>query len=146
MSAVLKPEARSWSWSTVEPSEVDKLWPLIEASVAKALESSNGEANAEDVRAALIEGNSRLIVMHEGGAMLGIVFAFLDFPRYRIARVLLLFGKGMRFLEPAMASAESWAKEQGCTYIEGWVSSGSRSRLFSRFGFLPSYTILRKPL
>lgn len=130
----------------VDPSAIDAIWPFVRDGVARALESSEGEATPEDTRKGLVAGRTRLMLMQDGEANLGVVFMILDFPRMRIARVLLAFGNRMAWLRDAMEVGEQWAKSQGCSAVEGWVATESRARLFSRWGYTPSYTIIRKRL
>ena len=137
---------KSHSWVLVAPGAIDSVWELIAPGIEKALATSNGEATVEDTRAGLRAGRTQLMMLWQDGASLGIVFMMLNFPQYKIARVLLAFGENMRLLADGMKAAEAWAKDQGCEYIEGWVASRSRERLFARFGYKPTYTILRKAL
>lgn len=122
------------------------MWPHVEGGIARALEGANGEATPQDTKAGLLAGRTHLAVLWREGSVLGVVFTFLNFPQFRIARVLLLFGHGMAGLAEVMERAEQWAKDRGCQYVEGWVATGSRERLFSRFGYRRTYRILRKPL
>lgn len=144
MSALPKPIESEFH--VVAPKDIEGMWPLVENGIARALATSNGEGTVEDTKKGLLAGRTKLMVLWEGDSVLGAVFMLLDFPRYRIARVLLLFGQGMEALREVMESGEKWAKSQGCRYVEGWVASPSRERLFSRFGYRPTYRILRKEL
>lgn len=134
------------SWNIVAAKDIEEVWPYIVDGIALALETSEGEATPEDTKAGLLAGRTQLALMYEGGATVGAVFTMLDYPQFRIARVLLLFGKGMLEAREMMEAAEQWAKSKGCRYIEGWVATGSRRRLFSRFGYRDAYTIVRKAL
>ena len=144
LSVVEKPVQKAWV--LVTPEAIDSIWELVKPGIENALATSNGEGTAEDTRLGLVAGRTRLMMLWKDGASLGIVFMFLNFPRFKIARVLLLFGENMRLLVDGMNAAETWAKEQGCKLIEGWVATESRQRLFSLYGYKPTYTILRKAL
>lgn len=130
----------------VPPADIEKVWPHVAPGIAEALESSNGEASVEDTKVGLVAGRTQLLLMEDGGSTLGVVFMFLNFPQFKIARVLLLFGEGMERLRGVMAAAETWGKSNGCRYVEAWVASESRERLFGRFGYEPTYRIVRKSL
>lgn len=144
MSAVLK-EAQG-RWDLVAPSEIEALWPSVVTGISEALGTSNGEATAEDTKAGLIAGRTRLLLMNQNGGFVGAVLQILSFPRYKNARVFLAFGHGMDDVREVMASAEAWLKKEGCKFIEAWVSTESRARLFARHGYKKTYTIVRKPL
>lgn len=133
-------------YGLVNARDIDAIWPSIKAGVELALQTSDGEATAEDTRAGLKAGRSQLLLMERAGSKVGVVFMLLDFPQFKIARVLLAFGRDMAAVRDLMQHAESWAQAQGCRYIEGWVASAGRLRLFSRFGYHKRYTIIRKPL
>lgn len=127
----------------VTSDRIESMWPQIEAGISRALKSSSGESTVEDTKAGLLSGRTRLLMF---GEALGVVLMMISFPRYKVARVLLMFGKGIAVAKGALEEAERWAKDQGCSYVEGWVSSASRSRLFGRYGYEPTYLILRKGL
>ncbi len=144
MSAVLKiPEA---TFSVVPKGEIEALWPLVEGGIARALETSDQEATPEDTKAGLLAGRTQLALLISEGSLLGIVFMFLAFPRFKIARILLGFGRGSADVQEAMARGEAWAKEMGCRYVECWVASRARVRLFKRYGYDQKYYVLRKRL
>lgn len=145
MSAVLSPLDDA-VWTIVPAKDIEAVWPHVRAGVEQALERCHGEATEADTKAYLLAGRTHLALLSRGDSTVGIVFMFIYHPRYKIARVLLLFGERMSGLAELMESAERWAKSQGCRYVEGWVGSRSRERLFSRFGYEDTYTILRKEL
>lgn len=128
------------------PNQIESVWKDISPGITRALDTASGEATPEDTKLGLVAGRTQLLMMWDGPAVLGVVFQILSFPRYKIARVLVAFGKDMRALERAIRSAEAWGKEQGCEYVEGWVATRSRERLFARFGYSRAYTIIRRRL
>lgn len=144
MSAL--PNPTSPTFDVVPPGEIDAIWPLIAGGVERALASADGEATVEDTRAGLLAGRTQLAIIVSKRSLLGIVFMFLNFPRYKIARILLAFGHDMEGAREAMDCGERWAKEQGCRYCEAWVSTAARERMFGRYGYKPAYRILRKAL
>lgn len=144
MSAV---QAEKPAFHVVKPSEIDALWPHIVVGVEKALQTSNGEATAEDTKEGLKAGRTTLLLFSSEAGWVGIVYMFLAFPRFKIARVLLAFGRHMATMAAEIEVAEAWAKDQGCKYVEAWVATESRARLFARLGYAERpYTIIRKRL
>ena len=143
MSAVLNPLP---TFSIIPKESIDALWPAVRGDIARALATSNGEATVDDTLLGLRRGATSLMLFFDGDAYFGVVCQFLVFPQFKIARVLPAFGKNMRQVDYAIEEAEKWAKTQGCKCIEAWVATQSRVRLFSRFGYEPTYTIVRKDL
>lgn len=130
----------------IPPSALETVWPYIKTGIARALETSDGEATVEDTRQGIASGRTQLMLFSEGDGNMGVVFMLLAFPRFKIARVLLLFGNRMDLLGEAMLEAEEWAAQQGCRFVEGWAGSESRARLFGRYGYGKKYIIVRKEL
>lgn len=131
----------------VPPPQIEVVWPKIEDGIADALSTSRGEATVEDTKDGLLNGRTTLLMLVEDGvAAAGLVVGLYNFPRFKIARILLLFGSGLDKMDEAIQHGEEWARAQGCKCIEGWVATQSRIKLFSRFGFEPIYEVLRKEL
>jgi len=130
----------------VEPEEIDRIWGDIKVDIERALATSHGEGTAEHIRMGLKRGTSKLILFPSDTAAFGVVYQMLGFPNYKIARVMLAFGKNMKDVSVAIETAEQWGKEQGAKYVEAWVATESRVRLFKRFGYDKTYTIIRKEL
>ena len=122
------------------------MWPYIKDGVALTLAEANGEADAEDTKRSLLDGRAKLVIMDEDGGTIGCIYVFLHMPKYKIARVLLLFGGPMSRMRSVMDEVEAEWKKQGCRYSEGCVPTESRARLFSRFGYKPVYQVVRKKL
>lgn len=131
----------------VQPSQIEVVWPKIEDGVADAVSVSHGEGTVDDVKAGLLNGATTLLMLVDDGvAAAGIVVGLYNFPQFKIARVLLLFGSGLDKMDEAVKRAEDWARSNGCKCVEGWVATQSRIKLFSKFGYKPVYEILRKEL
>jgi hypothetical protein len=127
----------------VEKEEIDVFWPVIVDGMGRALETSNGECTIDDIKAGLTNGTTRLLFLSRNDSYFGMVVQILAFPRFKIARVMLGFGKGICLEKSEWKVAEKWAKEQGCKYLEAWVATESRARMFRRFGFKKTYQIIR---
>lgn len=130
----------------LRPDEIDQVWELVVPGIARALATSDGEATVEDTKAGLLAGTTQMMLFGGESSWFGVVFQMLAFPQAKIARVLLAFGKNMAEQRQAMESAEAWAKGQGCKWVEAWVATESRVRMFGRYGYKPRYAILRKEL
>jgi hypothetical protein len=130
----------------VEPEEFDLIWDDIRPEIVRALATSNGEGTPEDCLEGLKAGRTKMLLFPSETAQFGVVIQFLNFPRMKIVRVLLAFGKNMRDVGHAIQEAEEWCRQQGCKAVEAWVATDSRVRLFSRIGYKRRYTIIRKEL
>lgn len=104
------------------------------------------ESTLEDVQEGLLAGRLRLLLLRNEPSQMGAVVCIVKFHRCSVLRVLYAFGRGMQDLRPAMDAAEAWAKGQGCKYMEGYVPTRSRERLFQKFGYSRKYAVLRKSL
>ncbi len=131
-------------FAVLTPDEVAEVWPYVEGGVERALATSDGEATVGDTLSGLVGGRTKLALLRRDGALLGVVFQFLAFPRYRIARILLAFGRDMKGVADVIERAEAYAHDNGCRYVEGWVATSGRERLFAKFGYERQYVIVRK--
>lgn len=132
----------------VRVDELPEVWPLIEHSVRRVLSLAGGATwvTPQSTLKALREEKTFLLLFAAHGTKLGIIIEFVQLPGYKLARVLFAFGREMGQLVEEIAIAEEWVKQQGCKYIDASVRTESRARLFSRFGYKPAYTMLRKEL
>lgn len=132
----------------VPVDELPEVWPRIENAVRAVLSLAGGHSwvTPESTLKALQAEKTFLLLFAARGTELGIVIEFIQMPNYKLARVLFAFGREMGQLVDEIAIAEEWVKLQGCKYIDASVRTESRVRLFSRFGYKPAYTMLRKEL
>lgn len=144
MSAVLA-EVRP-HWIVLKPVDIETVWPNVVNGVISALETSNGEGTVQDTKDGLLAGRTQLGILDNPANPIGVVFSIIAYPKYKVARVYLMFGKGTLENKIALEEGEALFREWGCKYVEAWVATKSRERLFERLGYLPAYTILRKPL
>jgi hypothetical protein len=129
-----------------EASQIGEVWPLIEKGIEDALETSEGESTPAQVKQGLEAGRTRLVMLQRNKSYFGMVIVLLDFPQFRIARILLGFGRGICVEKSEWSLLEGWARENGCACLEAWVATESRARMFRRFGFEKTYQIIRSKL
>jgi hypothetical protein len=125
---------------------IDKIWPLLRAGIESALETSHEECTIDDIYEGIKLGRTIVLYVAEKQSYFGMVIGMYNFPRYKIARVLLGFGKNICKEKASWEIVEDWARQNGCKYIEAWVATESRAKLFSRFGFKKTYQIVRSVL
>lgn len=130
----------------VPKEEIERVWPQVQDGIASALETSCGEATVEDTKIGLIAGRTILLLLYKGESYFGMVVGLYNFPKFKIARVLLGFGTRICCEKDEWELARTWAREQGCKCIEAWVATESRARMFRRFGFRKTYQIIRSEL
>jgi hypothetical protein len=130
----------------VEPEDLGTIWEHVRPALDCAISLARGEATADDFLAGLKAGRTKMILFPSETAEFGIIMQFVQFPRYKVARILLAFGRGMRDVGDAMIECEAWFKSQGCRAVDAWCATDSRVRLFKRFGYGKAYTIIRKEL
>lgn len=133
-------------WAIVPKEDIETVWPLVEGGIGRALETADGEATVADTKLGLLAGRTQLYMAYGPEGALGVVFMILAFPQFKIARVLLAFGKNMESVRQSIDAGKAWAKAQGCKHLEAWVATESRERLFRRYGMKRAYTIVRSEL
>ena len=130
----------------IPADKIDEVWPLIVGGITRALKTSNGESSPEQTKQGLKSGATQLLYLEKNNSYFGMVVGLYNFPNYKIARVLLGFGKGIILEREEWREAENWARSMGCACFEAWVATESRARMFARFGFKKTYQIIRSEL
>jgi hypothetical protein len=106
----------------VHPAHVAALWPLVRGFVLSAMRRGYDKFYDEaDIRQACIDGASQLWVACGKEAIeAAIVSRIVRYPKRAICQVPLIGGRAMLAWLPAMqAMIEAYARENGCTHMEG---------------------------
>lgn len=130
----------------VPVEEIPVVWARVRPSVCAvlALMKDAPWATPASTLKKLLEEKTFLVLCDGSRGEYGVIVAFSSTPAYKVGRILHAFGKGMR--KNDVAVFHQWMKLQGCKYVEATVRTGSRQRLFARFGYEYEYTLLRKDL
>jgi hypothetical protein len=111
----------------VLPAHVEPLWPLVRDYIRAAMRHGYDEFYAEsDIRRDCASGNAQLWVACDAeGIAAALVSRIAAYPKRRICQVPLIGGRDMRrWLEPMQTLIEDFAREHGCTHMEGGGRSG----------------------
>lgn len=131
------------------PEDIDEYWPYLQPMLISGLPASEQEFNVDDLYRGLKAGDLHAFVVltSSGFTKLLAIVEVGQFPRYRVARVVMLVGEDFRSSSQFFQSFENWALVMGAVQIEGWVKPAQK-RLFQRI--VPElkdvYTVVRKSL
>jgi hypothetical protein len=106
----------------VHPAHVAALWPQVRGFVRAAMRLGYDEFYDEaDIRQACVDGASQLWVACGDAAIeAAVVSRIVRYPKRAICQVPLIGGRRMRLWLPAMqAMIETYARQNGCTHMEG---------------------------
>lgn len=107
---------------TVQPEQVDDLWPHLLPKIRKALTRSNW--TEEDVRGLVKRGDYQLWGASDAIWMTRIVV----YPDTKVCEIVLCGGSGLQEIISNLPFVETWAREIGCKAVrvygrEGWAKA-----------------------
>lgn len=131
----------------IAPGEVAQYWLRCGALIESGLAPSEQEVNASDVLAQLIAGRSVLVAVEDdvGAVVLALVVQLIPFPNYTVAHVLSIGGRRTKDLQEHWGYLKAWMRQQGASKVQG-MCQPAQARLWRRFGFTPSYQVVRQDL
>ena len=121
--------------------QVQRFWHLAEPLLQKALDKGNGEFTAEQLKLLVTQGQQQLLlVMKDEICYVALTVQWINFPNDRVAYITYIGGKNTK---AGMGQFKQWAKEQGCTKIQGSTKYKSIEKLWNRlYGYEPKYTLM----
>jgi hypothetical protein len=126
---------------------VQQLWPKVEKFIFSALEYSNGEYTAEQLKVLVVRREQILLIgIDEENTIHGAATVqFIDYPNYRVAFITTIGGRLIASVEN-FEQLVNWCKSCGATKIQG-VARKSIERLWKRlFNFENRYSIVEKDI
>jgi len=126
---------------------VAQVWHLVEKFIAKALEFSKGDYNAEHAKVYLANGNWNLFVaVGESGDVKGAcTVEFINRPESRVAFVTAIGGRLISDQE-TFSNFKEVLKIMGATKIEGAARPSIKRLWETRLGFAEKYSIVEADL
>ena len=126
---------------------VAQVWHLVEKFIAKALEFSKGDYNAEHAKVYLANGNWNLFVaVSESGDVKGAcTVEFINRPENRVAFVTAIGGRLISDQE-TFSNFKQVLKTMGATKIEGAARPSIKRLWETRLGFAEKYSIVEADL
>jgi hypothetical protein len=105
---------------------VPTLWHYAEPFVKRALDHTNGELHADDIRALCENRDCQLWLITQGDRAVGAVTTELvNYPHRRHCRVITLGGSRLaEWMELCDNTLCAWATSQQCQGIEAFVRKG----------------------
>jgi hypothetical protein len=125
--------------------QVQRFWHLAEPLLQKALDKGNGEFTADQLKLLVTQGQQQLLlVMKDEICYVALTVQFINFPNDRVAYITYIGGKNTK---AGMEQFKQWAREQGCTAIQGSTKFESITKLWNRlYGFNKKYVLMELQL
>lgn len=125
----------------VPTNQVQRFWYLAEPLLQKALDKGNNEFTADQLKLLVTQGQQQLLlVMKEDKCYVAVTVQFINYPNDRVAYITYIGGKNTR---AGFEQFKQWAKEQGCTAIQGSTKYESIARLWNRlYGYEKKYQLM----
>ena len=125
----------------VPTNQVQRFWYLAEPLLQKALDKGNNEFTADQLKLLVTQGQQQLLlVMKEDKCYVAVTVQFINYPNDRVAYITYIGGKNTR---AGFEQFKQWAKEQGCTAIQGSTKYDSIARLWNRlYGYKTKYQLM----
>jgi hypothetical protein len=122
---------------------LDQVWPAVAPMLAQAVEKNQGEGDLSQLRAQIAYGGAELLVWSVDDEVRGAVTVeFKQYPNYRAAHIAYMGGEHhAEYLDEFKA----WARVQGASVLE-CLCGASHERLFHRYGWQTTYTMMRQSL
>ena len=129
----------------VPTQQVQRFWHLAEPLLQKALEKGNNEFTADQLKLLVTQGQQQLLlVMKDEICYVALTVQFINYPNDRIAYITYIGGKNTK---AGFEQFKQWAKEQGCTAIQGSTKYESIARLWNRlYGYQKKYQLMELKL
>ena len=121
--------------------QVQRFWHLAEPLLQKALDKGNGEFTADQLKLLVTQGQQQLLlVMKDEICYVALTVQFINYPNDRIAYITYIGGKNTK---AGFGQFKQWAKEQGCTAIQGSTKYESIAKLWNRlYGYEKKYMLM----
>lgn len=109
----------------IRAEHVEEFWPQASVLLQKALDKSQGDYALNDVKKELLERDMQLWIWIEGHTLISCcVTKIVNYPQRLICQIPLIAGTKMRLWLQCEDVISAWAKEQGCTQLEGFSRDG----------------------
>lgn len=128
----------SVSVRTIHSTEVDLVWDAVKDELERSMVYSPLFTMAhlyESLKSA--EMQLWLLIHHH--EMIGAVVTRIEnYPNGRVCQIFALAGYHLRFWVDEIEKVEAWAREIGCTHVQGFLRSDLEP-IFTRLGLFKSF-------
>jgi len=109
----------------IQAAHVEELWPQVAGLLQKALAKGQGDYILDDVKKELLERDAQLWAWIEDGIVLGCCTTrIVNYSQSRVCQIPLIAGTKMRKWLQCEDVIATWAREKGCTQLEGFSRDG----------------------
>lgn len=133
---------------TVVPAPVlDVVWPQVAPMLDKAVKTTYPRYNIESIRAELNKGTLALwLVLDSATPVAAFTTRIADYPKSRgLCMDWIGGGRMAEWLPLAQPLMEQYAKDNGCTHLEGYGRK-AWGRWLQKYGWEPEYIAYRMEL
>ena len=127
----------------ITPNQLPEVWPVAAPLLQKAIDLEPEVVTIEQVEFAVRTGRTFLIVWDE--PEVGITGAatvdFIDYPRERVAHVILMGGKSV-VRKHVFEEAMNWMRLHGATKAQCWAR-GSLVQMYEKMGMENTHQVMR---
>lgn len=105
--------------------DIEIAWPQVEGFLQKAVDQSPGDRSVLDYKKEIEDAKAQLWVwIVDGNIRAACVTRIVEYPNRKVCAMPLIGGDSMKdwlLVEPQLIE---WAKEQGCSQLEGYCRDG----------------------
>lgn len=129
--------------TVLAPESLDAAWPVVGDFLDKALEHSEGEIGAEDIRQMVRKGHAFILVVVQDGSILAAgAVEIVQYPRYKAANMIAVGGNRVFLRADELTWVCRVARDMGCTKVQTYCRP-SMARLLERLGMREAYRVMR---
>lgn len=127
--------------SRVTSEQLDSVWPVCAALLAKGFVYTNDEMDISQLRLQVVQGTAELIMAKNDSnrIVLAVAISYHNMPNYRIAHIISIGGEGATMSTAEWQQLKEYCKSRGATKIQGYCQE-AQARLWIRLGFQETYT------
>lgn len=122
---------------------LDAAWPVVGGYLTTALQHSEGELCAEDIRKMVKDGHAFILVVVQNGSILAAgAVEIVHYPRYKAANIIAVGGKRVFLRADELAWVCKVARDMGCKQVQTFCRP-SMARLLGKLGMREAYRVMR---
>lgn len=122
---------------------VDGYWPIVSGFLDSALQHSEGELNADDIRTLVDAGRAFILLIVEGDEIKAAgAVEITEYPRFRVANIIAVGGNCVFLKRSELEWLKMVVKDMGCKSLQTYCRP-SMARLLARLGMREAYRVMR---
>lgn len=133
----------------IPKENIEKVWPLVDDPVTKALKYSGNHFNTSDVYEACLDGNNQLWLgwdeTSEQKLKAVVITRIIIRPNSKVINIFICTGKNRKDWQDGLHEIEKWGKKNDCTHFETYARPGW-SKTLNKKGFKTTHYLLEKKL